>query len=86
MPVRRLLGREVVIDEAMPTLSSAGDTFCMAYGDFREAYVIRRVSSLVVVVNPYTRAANGEVEFHAWERADGNVQNRSAYKIPRNNT
>jgi HK97 family phage major capsid protein len=86
MPVRRLLGREVVIDEAMPTLSSAGDTFCMAYGDFREAYVIRRVSSLVVVVNPYTRAANGEVEFHAWERADGNVQNRSAYKILRNNT
>jgi len=86
MPVRRLLGREVVIDEAMPTLSSAGDTFCMAYGDFREAYIIRRVSSLVVVVNPYSRASNGEVEFHAWERADGNIQNRSAYKIMQNNT
>lgn len=86
LPVRRLLGHDVIIDEAMPTLSSAGDTYCMAYGDFREAYVIRRVSNLVVVVNPWTRAANGEVEYHAWERADGTVQNRTAYKIMQNNT
>lgn len=85
-PARTLLDKPVIIDEAMPTLSSAGDTFAIAYGDFREAYVIRRVSSLVVVVNPYTRAANGEVEYSAWERADGNVQNRSAYKILQNNT
>jgi HK97 family phage major capsid protein len=85
-PARVLLDKPVIIDESVPLLSSAGDTFCMAYGDFREAYVIRRVSSLVVVVNPYTRAANGEVEYSAWERADGNVQNRSAYKIMQNNT
>lgn len=86
LPVRRLLGHDVIIDEAMPTLSSAGDTYCMAYGDFREAYVIRRVSNLVVVVNPWTRAANGEVEYHAAERVDGNIQNRTAYKIMQNNT
>lgn len=86
LPQRRLLGHEVVLDEAMPTLSSAADTFAIAYGDFREAYVIRRVSSLVVVVNPYSRAANGEVEYTAWERADGNIQNRTAYKILQNNT
>jgi HK97 family phage major capsid protein len=85
-PERRLLDRPVIIDEGMPVLSSAGDTFAIAYGDFREAYVLRRVSNLVVVVNPYSRAANGEVEFTAWERADGNVQNRSAYKILQNNT
>jgi len=85
-PERMLLGKPVIIDEAMPTLSSAADTFAIAYGDFREAYVLRRVSGLVVVVNPYTRAANGEVEFTAWERADGNIQNRTAYKILQNNT
>jgi HK97 family phage major capsid protein len=85
-PRRRLLGSDVIIDESVPTLSSAGDTFCMAYGDFREAYVIRRVSSLVIVVNPYSRATYGEVEYTAWERADGNIQNRSAYKIMQNNT
>jgi HK97 family phage major capsid protein len=85
-PEKRLLGFPVVIDEGTPTLSSAGITFPVAFGDFREAYVIRRVSNTVVVVNPYTRAANGEVEFSAWERADGNIQNRLAYVIVRNNT
>lgn len=86
LPERRLLGSPVVIDEAMPTLSSAGDTYCIAYGDFREAYVIRRVQDFVLVVDPYSRATNGEVQFHAWERADGTIQNRSAYKILQNNT
>lgn len=85
-PERLLLGKPVTIDEAMPVLSSAADTFAMAYGDFREAYVIRRVSGLAVVVNPYSRSAYGQVEYSAWERADGTVQNRSAYKILQNNT
>ena len=86
LPERRLLGAPVILDEAMPLLSSAADTFAIAYGDFREAYVIRRVSNIVVVVNPYSRAANGEVEYTAWERADGNIQNRNAYIILQNNT
>jgi HK97 family phage major capsid protein len=85
-PVKTLLGFPVVIDEAAPLLSSAGITFPIAFGDFREAYVLRRVSNLVVVVDPYGRAANGEVQFTAWERADGTIQNRSAYVIVRNNT
>lgn len=85
-PARRLLGAEVILDEGMPLLSSAADTFPIAYGDFREAYVIRRVANLVVLVNPYSRQANGEVEYSAWERADGNIQNRNAYVIMQNNT
>ncbi len=84
LPQKRLLGHEVIIDEAVPAINSAADTYIMAFGDFREAYVWRRVAGLVVVVNPYTRAANGEVEFTAWERADGTIQNRTAYKIMRN--
>lgn len=86
LPQRMLLGKPVIIDQAAPLLSSAADTYPIAYGDFREAYVIRRVSNLVVVVNPYSRANYGEVEFTAWERADGTVQNRSAYVIMQNNT
>jgi hypothetical protein len=50
-------------------------------GDLREAYVIRRVSNVVVMVNPYSSAASGQVEYTAWERADGNVQNRAAYSL-----
>jgi HK97 family phage major capsid protein len=85
-PAKSLLGFPVTIDEATPTLSSAADGNCILFGDFREAYVIRRVSNLVVFVNPYSRATYGEVEIHAWERADGTVQNRSAYVICQNNT
>jgi HK97 family phage major capsid protein len=85
-PKRLLLGSGVILDEAMPTLSSAGDTFPIAYGDFRESYVIRRVASLTIVVDPYSRAKHGEVEFTAWERADGNIQNRNSYVILQNNT
>lgn len=85
-PAKSLLGFPVVIDEGVPTLSSAAITYPIAFGNFREAYVIRRVSNVVVIVNPYNRASNGEVEFSAWERADGTIQNRGAYKIVRNNT
>ena len=33
------------------------------------------------VVTCDSSAANGQVEFTAWERADGNVQNRKAYSL-----
>jgi HK97 family phage major capsid protein len=85
-PIRKLLDKEVIIDEAAPLNSSAGITFPIAYGDFVESYVWRTVSDFVVIVNPYNRASNGEVEFTAWERADGVVQNRNSYKVIRNNT
>jgi HK97 family phage major capsid protein len=83
-PERMLLGKPVIIDESVPAISTTADTFIAAYGDFRESYVIRRVSNLAVVVDPYSRAANGEVQYTAWERADGNIQNRTSYKILQN--
>ena len=79
-PARRLLGYEVVIDQAFPTNTTLSAKWAVL-GDLREAYVIRRVRNLVVVVNPYSSAASGQVEFTAWERADGNVQNRKAYSL-----
>lgn len=78
-PPKMLLGYEVVIDQTMPAIT--GSNYFAVLGDLREAYVIRRVQNLVVVVNPYTRANYGQVEYSAWERADGNIQNRSAYVI-----
>lgn len=79
-PNRTLLGYPVVIDQAFPNHNTLSAKFAVL-GDLREAYVIRRVSNLVVVVNPWTRASNGEVEYIAWERADGNIQNRGAYSL-----
>lgn len=79
-PQRELLGYPVIIDQSFP--AGAGDSTNFAVlGDLREAYVIRRVAPLTVVVSPHTRIANGEIEYVAWERADGNIQNRKAYSI-----
>lgn len=77
---KMLLGYPVIIDQACATFGSAtGPSTNIALGDWAEAYVIRRVKALTVVVNPWTRANNGQVEFTAYERADGTVQNRAAY-------
>jgi len=80
---KSLLGYPVIIDQGMPTYTTTGAYFAVL-GDLREAYVIRRVSNLAVVVNPWTRASYRQTEFTGWERADGRVQNRSAYTITQN--
>ena len=81
-PEKMLLGYPVTIDQNFPDFGAAtGPNDFLALGNFREAYLIRRVANLTVFVNPYSRANNGQVEFTAWERADGLVQNRNAYVI-----
>ncbi len=81
-PVQTLLGYPVVLDqEALDFGAATGPSSNVALGDWREAYVLRRVSNMTIVVNPYTRANFGQVEYVAWERADGLVQNRNAYVV-----
>lgn len=79
-PNRTLLGYPVIIDQAFPANTTLSAKFAVL-GDLREAYVIRRVGTPMISVNPYSSAASGQVEFVAWERADGTVQNRSAYSL-----
>lgn len=81
-PEKTLIGYPVVIDQAMP--NNTGTNYFAILGDLKEAYVIRRVADFTLIVNPWTRAANGEVEYSGWERADGNIQNRNAYVIIKN--
>lgn len=77
---KMLLGYPVIIDQACATFGAAtGPSTNLALGNWMEAYALRRVSSLTVVVNPWTRANNGQVEFTAYERADGVIQNRGAF-------
>lgn len=85
-PRRRLLGHDVIIDEAAPLLSSAGITNPIAFGDFRQAYLRRFVGGVAILVNPYTRQSYGEIEYTGEMYADGLVQERAAYVILRNNT
>lgn len=86
-PQRQLLGYPVVIDQACNNISQDGvDGGFALLGDLREAYTIRRVQDFVLVVDPYSRAVNGQVQYHAWERADGVIQNRAAYATIENQT
>lgn len=72
----RLLGYEVVIDQAFPDISPANNTINWGvFGDLSESYVWRNVKDLVLIVNPYTRVNEGEIEYTMWARADGTVQN-----------
>jgi HK97 family phage major capsid protein len=86
-PGLNLMGYPVVIDNNCNAITQDGvDGGFMGLGDWKEAYVIRRVSNFVLVVDPYSRKGNGQVEYIGWERADGNIQNRSAYATIENIT
>lgn len=74
-----LLGYPVILDSAAP--NAADDVNFLAFGDFREAYVVRRVRELEVIADPYARKNYGQVEYVAWQRAGGTVQNRCAYVL-----
>lgn len=79
-PSRELLGYPVMLDQGFPDYDTTGNLFA-ALGVVREGYVIRRVAPFTLVVNPYSRASYGQVEYSGWERADGNIQNRTAYAV-----
>lgn len=86
-PTRNLLGYPVVIDQAVNAITQDGaDGPFLGLGDWREAYTIRRVAPFTMIVDPYSRAVNGQVQYHAWERADGTIQNRSAFVAVENIT
>jgi len=75
-----LLGYPVTIDQAFPNISVASNTVNWGvFGNLTEGYVVRRVREVEVLVNPYTRMANRQVEFTAWARMDAVQQNVNAY-------
>lgn len=76
-----LLGYPVTIDQAVGNIvSSAGaDDNWGAFGDIRAGYIIRRVADVTVMVNPYARANEGQVEYSAWMRADATQNDTAAY-------
>lgn len=75
----QLLGKPVVIDQAMPS-KATGAKF-LAFGDLREAYVIRRVKDVTLVTLNELYAPNGQIGYMAWARADGAVQNPNAIVV-----
>lgn len=80
----QLLGHRVVIDQAWNDYTDGTAQTWGAFGDLREGYVIRRVRDLQLIVNPFSRANEGQVEYVLWARADGNVQNPNSYTVMTN--
>lgn len=79
-----LLGYPITIDQAMPTYvinSHAAADIAIAFGDIGQGYVIRDVKTVELLVNPYTRMANRQIEYTAWARADGTQQDTNAYIV-----
>jgi HK97 family phage major capsid protein len=75
-----LLGYPVTIDQSFPDLvANSGTVIWGAFGNISEGYVIRRVRDMQLIVNPWTRASNGQVEYTAWARMDATQQNTFAY-------
>jgi len=75
-----LNGYPVTIDQAFPDFSAADNTVNWGvFGDLQEGYVVRRVKEVVLVVNPWTRASNGQIEYTAWARMDATQQDTNAY-------
>lgn len=75
-----LLGYPVTIDQAFVDLDVDDSTdLCGVFGDLSEGYVVRRVRAVEILVNPYARMAQRQVEFSAWARMDAVQQNTFAY-------
>ena len=68
-----ILGFPVTLDQG------AGDL--VAFGDIRQGYIIRYVRGVQVDVDPYTNIKSRQVAYHAWARADANIQDSAAYSV-----
>lgn len=69
-------GKRIVVDNGMVTTSGYN---YVIFGDVGEGYIIRDVDDVEVIVDPFSYSANGQVGYTAFARADGTIQNRSAY-------
>lgn len=75
-----LLGYPVTIDQAIPTKVNNSPTVQWgAFGNIGAGYVVRDVKQVELLVNPYSRMAQRQVEFTAWARMDATQQDTNAY-------
>ncbi len=72
-PFGTLFGKPITVD------NSAGNL--VAFGDISQAYIIRRVRGVQLLVDPYSAQKKRAVQYHAWARADGNIQDPNAVSV-----
>lgn len=72
-----LLGSPVIEAEDMPDI--AADSLSIAYGDFRQGYIIVQRRGINVLRDPYT--TKGVVKYYTTVRVGGDVKNVDAIKL-----
>lgn len=81
-PVNTIRGYRVVIDNALPaTFGAAAKT--LIFGNLKAGYIVRRVKQVTMIVLRELYAANGQIGYMAWARADGTTQDANAYTVVR---
>jgi HK97 family phage major capsid protein len=75
--VPTILGKPVVICESMPSVGT--DAFPIAFGDFRQGYLIVDRPGIKLLRDPYT--AKPYVLFYAYRRTGGGLANTEAIKL-----
>lgn len=78
-----LLGYPVTIDQAFADFDITSGTASPwgVFGNLSEGYVRRTVKDVEVLVNPYARMSNRQIEYSAWARMDATQQNTNAYVV-----
>ena len=74
-----LLGKPITFNQDMPVPAASAKT--IAFGDFNAGYVIRLVTGVLSVRLTERYADYLQVGFFAFQRADGLVQNTSAFSL-----
>jgi len=75
-----LLGYPVTVDQGFSNFSnSSATTNFGVFGDLREGYIKREVRQVEILVNPYSRMQQRQIEYSAWFRFDALQQNTNAY-------
>lgn len=87
-PVGNLIGFPVVVDQAAPAVGNASiakpgaalDAF-ISFGDHRQAYVVRPVQGVTLLVDPITGMSKRQIGYWAWARQDATIQNAKAHVL-----
>lgn len=85
-PAGRLLGYPVVVDQAAPVVGNASiakpgaalDAF-ISFGDHQQAYIMREVQGVTLLVDPYTAMSKRQIGYFAWQRIEGKIQQSKAH-------
>lgn len=76
-----LLGYPVIVDNSLDAYAATGSKKWAVFGNVMEGYLIRRVRGAELIVNPYTAANDGAVEYTLHVRADAAIQNAAAFRV-----